>query len=328
MTTLLLASAGFTACSSSDGDNNNGSDVSLNGGENLETPAYEDVSALYEVQDDMSKIRSVELTASGDYIIQMGGGTPPKAPKRFAGSKFLAEYVYRPNIIYGRYTKTSENQFNLENWGTITVNGTSSITLTPNGSDDPITVPVAKKTQYPSNDLTNKLCRTWNFSSFRYILIIGDKQVHNKEYSSSEAGYQQFATDLKALGKKYAYIFDDDDEMYVKANRAHDDDDDDDDEFDIDDIEMPEYIIFTKAGSYMVYYNEFRLGVATWTWEDLSTGLVGYSWNYGGAMDGRHSGEVNIGFRKDQLAVTELVDPEEGDEGFEEKVIWYLDEKK
>ena len=331
MTTLMLAflSLGFISCSKDDDGGGNG--ASLNGGQNLQTPVYESVSALYEVQSSESDIKSIELTASGDYIVQMNGHYPSYiAPRTKMMAKTFARTTrsVNPNIIYGKYTKISDNQFLLERWGTITVNGSDadalSITVTPQGSTASYVVPVAKHTQYPSEDLTNKICRSWKISNFRYVANLDTKQIHNKEYPCTQEGFQQFYKDLKDLGKKYASYFDEeeDDEYTHKVHKAYDEDHDEDL---FEEVEVPEYVVFTKAGTYMVYYNEEKLGISTWAWKDISKGMLRYSWNYETMENNHWSGTVNVAFRNDQLAITE---PLEVEEDFEEFMTWYLDEKK
>ena len=323
---LMMSGLGFVACSSDDGDSNDGggSGTSLDGGQTLQTPAYESVSALYEVQSSGSDIQSIELTASGDYIVRMNGNYPSYvSPRSHVMAKTSARTTrsYTPGIIYGKYTKVGDNQFLLEGWGTVVVNATEdnalSITYTLQGSTTPREVPVAKHEQYPNEDLTNKICRSWKISSFRYVVNLDSRQIHNKEYPSTQEGFLQFCRDLKDLGKKYASYFDD--EEY----------EDEDDEYDEEDLaemfEVPEYVVFTKAGSYMVYYNEERLGVSTWAWKDISKGMLRYSWNYDTMENNQWAGTVNVAFRNDQLTITE---PIVAEDDLEEFMTWYLDEKK
>lgn len=58
----IVLSMAFISCSDSDDDPT--SDVIT-----LETPVYDNVSAKYEIRDNSSDISSIELTASGNYII-------------------------------------------------------------------------------------------------------------------------------------------------------------------------------------------------------------------------------------------------------------------
>lgn len=333
---LAIASVGFVSCSSDDDNGGGGADTSLDGGKGLQTPAFESVSALYEVTSPDSPVRSIELTASGDYIIVQNAYYVYDAPKRAKGvlkgaafmAKALATRAGGSGIIYGKYTKVSDTEFVLEGWGTITLTGSSddaqSITVTPQGGSEPYVVPVAKHTQYADSDLTNKICRTWKISTFRYVITLDNKQILNSEYAVTKAGFQKLVDDLKALSKKYASYFDDDDDD------EYDDEEDDYAEW-ADDYEIPEYVVFTKAGSYMVYYNEDRLGVSTWAWKDQSKGQLRYSWNYETMENDYWAGTVNVAFRGDQLAITELVDDDYDDEDdFETSsyITWYLDEKK
>lgn len=97
--------------------------------------------------------------------------------------------------------------------------------------------------------------------------------------------------------------------------RKYNDDWDDEDEEDFGDMDLlqdsqfPTQIIFTNAGSYVVFYKDNSLAVATWTWENDSQTKLRYSWNY--ADMGYNTGSwqvpygvVEVGFRGNQLYFT------------------------
>ena len=63
---LMLTAAGFTACS----DDNEGGIGNIN----LPTPQYEQVSGKYEITSAGSPYESIELSASGNYIVTLSNG--------------------------------------------------------------------------------------------------------------------------------------------------------------------------------------------------------------------------------------------------------------
>ncbi len=326
MTLVAIVSLGFFSCSSDDDDNQGGST-------SLETPKYESVSALYEVTGNSGiDIKSIELTASGDYIITKNPYSGFAAPRngksvdkkkglfhKALATRAVSDYGW---IICGKYEKIDDTTFELERWGRIKITGSSdhamSIEVTPVGSSSSYTVPVAKKEQHPNSSLTDKLCRTWSIGSMRITISFGNRQIYNKEYKMTELS--KFNEDMKKLEQQYGFDDDEDDDYYG--------DDEDDDEF-FDGIDnYPEKIIFTKSGTYMVMYSQEELAISTWRWQNESKGILHYAWNY--YDDEYAAGDVNISFRGNQLAIKEsLSDDEDGDD--EEGSIvatYYLDEVK
>ena len=62
MLALMVAALCFTACGGDDDEIDNGG---------LSTPKYEAESALYTITDSQSDYKSIEFTASGNYLITM-----------------------------------------------------------------------------------------------------------------------------------------------------------------------------------------------------------------------------------------------------------------
>ena len=324
----------FTACGDDDDDDKGGGNNTNNSGQvtwgqfdtKLATPKYESVSGLYKVTDPNSDIESIELTASGNYIVIYNGiksrqmeQTPAK--KHFFMSKLknrLTRGSYS-SIVEGKYKQISENKYELQGWGTVEIHGTGdnveSIDVTRNG--ETMTIPVAKATQMPDKEKTNYLCRTWNFSSMRVIINMGGKAIYDKEYKMNQL--KSFGRDMYELAKKY-YPDEMDDvtlEEYLE-------------EWDADDY--PTEVVFTKAGTYMCVYNDGELAISTWTWENYDTGLLRYSWDYSDMYNEYYSGNVKVSSRGSQLQVYENLsdrdsDYEDEDEG-ELTVISYLNEAK
>ena len=121
---LMLTAAGFTACS----DDNEGGIGNIN----LPTPQYEQVSGKYEITSAGSPYESIELSASGNYIVTLSNGgnyynTPvngvAKSSRRSlldsGKAKGLTRATEYDGVIYGTFTSLGGNEFALEGFGTI-----------------------------------------------------------------------------------------------------------------------------------------------------------------------------------------------------------------
>ena len=100
--------------------------------------------------------------------------------------------------------------------------------------------------------------------------------------------------------------------------------------------DSPDQVIFTKSGTYVVFYSNKTLGVSTWKWVDENAGKARYSWDYQSINDPNESGAINIDFVGNQLVITEFLGDEydnpddyDDDEIYVEGTIkWYLTEVK
>ena len=247
-------SAGFSSCSSSDDD--------TEGGSTLGQATYESISGKYDVTNG-SVYQSIELGAGGTYIIiktsvSTGSKSLSNTHSQFLsiadGKKTLTRSTSsEPIILYGSYTKTGDNTLLLEGFGTLTIvySGTtiSGFELTPTGGST-LSLTVHQEATYESNAVTNLLCRTWDF------------------VSSHETGYENG-------NKLYDYTINAGDTTYIDENG----------DGEVEKVEdYPKQILFSKSGTYMVYYLNQTLAVGEWKWKSLSDQTlyyreVGDAWN-------------------------------------------------
>ena len=257
MMAAVVAACAMAACSSDDDGGDNPPDLS--------TPALEASAAKYEITGDDSPLRSLELTASGNYIIylnetesqpeeQPGTGTQAAAkrvgfaaePARAAGTRAT---LYS-NILYGKYTKTGDNEYALDGYGTLTVTQQdgSAVSLhieRTGGQVFDLSGNRAGNTSTGAN--TDLLCRTWNYVGVRaYIRVDGQTYF---DYTAK--------TNEELLNKLVEYI-----------NSIGGDLSADDLGFGVLDIPTPRQFVFTKSGTYMVFYNTDYFAVSTWRWAD------------------------------------------------------------
>ncbi len=298
-----LAACTMTACSSDDDDDEGGS-----GAGNFTTPKYEDCAAKYVVNDDNSDYQSIELTASGNYIISYNetDNGPVAAPKagtaktvKIAGhevklpgmltkagmSDFATTRIYS-EIAYGTYTKTGDDSYTLNGFGTVTVTRDAqghptSLTITRNGGT-PEAVHVTQQNADLNSAMSNSLCRTWRITGYRTIQKINGETFMDLTDDTFIGLMKKMEDWAKKNDPEYApsdwdYSEIEEDETFV------------------------EQVIFTKSGTYMVLYEGNRLAISTWKWENEKTGLLRYSWNPDNFYDEDESGEVTVFFQNNKL---------------------------
>ena len=315
---LVFGTTLFTACSS-DSD----------GGTSLSAPKYESTAAKYEIQNTNAAYQSIELTASGDYIITKRGYryVRPVALTTNVVSKFLARpeagtRATNGNIIYGKYTKISDTEYQLEGFGTIVITGSTdnavSLQITETGGT-PYTLTAAESNQAPESEMTRNLCRTWKIASFSMKVVVAGRTYLDGEYTYDKYGAWNMFNDMKNNGMLS--------EKDIEKFPSSPDQISDEDELELME-DAPLRVIFTKAGTYMVQYSGDRLAVATWSWKNEAEGEMRYSWNYDN-MYTSGSGLVKIGFRGNQLTLRESGEFESSDISDEEGSVvltWYMNE--
>lgn len=308
---LLMAMAvmalpfAFTSCSSSDDDDN--------GGGALETPKYESEAAKYEITSSDAEYSSIELTASGNYIIVkktstsgaralVGSSAKTSASKHVSllrpAKKSVASRAgeWDSGILYGSYTKVGDNEYRLSNLGTLKVTVKNGVACSLNlvYSDGTIKTYDGNKSEVKNNtsDFTNFVCRTWNIAQMREYYKIDGQTIFDVTGSS-----------WKELGQKI--------KEYLKNNYP----DADFDESDFYETNPPKQIVITKNNTYMVLYEDNELAIANWKWLDESKGLFRYSWDEEGSYD-EDTGVATVTRKGNNLVVFEEqteTDPEDGE---------------
>ena len=164
-------------------------------------PQYESVSGKYEITASDSPYESIELGASGDYIVTSKGYSSyiASAKQTFIFKSAPASRATTSgNLTYGTYTQVSEGTFNLEGFGTIQLkagdNGEiESIAISVDGATKEYTTEKAET--MGDDNKTNSLCRTW-----RVV------KTHDKGYDPYEGDYD--ITDVSvAVGFKTLSTF-------------------------------------------------------------------------------------------------------------------------
>jgi len=317
---VMATAAGFTSCSSDDDDD-----------PALDAPAFDAYAAKYEISSSNSPYASVEFTESGNYIIVMdenvNGNAPAAMPakgkvrKMSVLSKNMLAGLRRTNtreavpfspILYGKYTKTGDNTYVLEGFGSVEVvtdgNGNAvSLKITRTGGRAE-TYTATKLNKNLNSAMSNKLCRTWSIEGLRMYIRLNGKTM------------------MDISGRTFAELVKNVDE-WAKKNIP------DYDEGDLGLIEIlgeiqPKQVVFTKTGTYMVYYENSTLAVATWRWYNKAETTLQYSWTNRFDNEDDLNGIVDIDFKGGKLLVTEKETETDEDGTMETGLVYTMGEVK
>lgn len=213
---------------------------------NLDTPKYESVSAKYEILSSQSPYKSIELGASGDYIVITSDYY--SAMSRASSLSKIGVFgnwgmsqsraTNYDGIIYGTYKQLDNGDFDLKGFGVIKVvygenNEVEALSITPDKGIE-MQFDVEKVEVMDDDDITNSLCRTWMFEKFRVVAYVSGKKVLDEFVDGADLEYF--------------------------------------------DIEISE-VLFSKSGTYMVVYGDKSLGVASWKWKNMDERILSYSWD-------------------------------------------------
>lgn len=294
---------GFAVTSCSDDDDNGGGIPSLS------TPEFENSSAKY-VMASGSPYSSIELTASGNYVIIADGASSYSLNQSYASAPMttIAKGMFRTHdasvsrsyfngIYYGTYTKTGDNQYNLSGFGTITVNNTgdNAYSLTVTTSSGTQTLAASKAVADKDSERTNALCRTWNFDRINLKVWLNGSKKYDKTVAANKLN--DFLEDWGEEG--------------------------------LGDDEIPRQVIFTKSGTYMVLYgtgdnSNNGLDISTWCWDNENEGILRYSWNLDNLYDPDDSGTILTSFSGKNMTIIEEYEEIEDGQRIREKVTYYF----
>lgn len=270
--TMLFMAASLTACS--DDDNNGGR------GADLPTPQYEQVSGKYAITSEGSPYESIELSASGNYIVTLNYSGGYYAADNTSANRISTNHhksllsggaqtraTQDGNVIYGTFTSLGENEYALEGFGTIKLDYTGSdvtgIEVTTQGGQT--TQYTAEKQPVMGDDnMTSSLCRTWKI-----------EKIHDVYYD-------------KETGKT-------DDVTVTPENPGE------------TGYDMPIEVMWSKSGTYLVSYRDGSIGIAEWKWKDRGAGQLYYAW------DGEWTGDyATITFDRNRAVIHDKWEDEYG----------------
>lgn len=284
----------------------------------FDTPAYEAESAKYIVTSENAEIKSLELSASGNYIVVKNDsyyGNYSIGTREFIVNNFMiskptttraAEYE---NIIYGKFTKIGEDRYELEGYGTVVITRTGDEAvdleiILKNGKT--LNVGAQKEKKLTDSAATNNLCRTWKIAKVGISIKIGflkfNKMMEHEKINELLKDYVRWAAKAGDEDMNEEEINEAIDEMINEYNEV-----------------KPISMIFTKSGSYMVEYQNGEIGISTWKWENEEEGIFRYSWNTNDIYSQNLGGTCSVSYKKNMLVITEIMGAEDEDDYYEEE---------
>ena len=217
----------------------------------------------YEIQDAKSPVKSIELTSDGEYIVSKN----PAVTK--AGEDLDLDDVW----VYGNFTFVN-GAYVLQGFGQVIINllGDSKAEVSiDSGGWDPFTVNASIASTVKETKINKNLCRHWVFEKTHFSLAYNDISFLNFELAGCN-----FSRWLQDSGDQ-------------NANENLD--------------EECTGLIFTESGTYAVIYDNGKINVGSWSWENSEDGSLKCEW----------STQYQSFFKDYRFQGSLVVDVEEGD---------------
>ena len=217
----------------------------------------------YEIQDAKSPVKSIELTSDGEYIVTKN----PAVTK--AGEDLDLDDVW----VYGNFTFVN-GAYVLQGFGQVIINllGDSKAEVSiDSGGWDPFTVNASIAATVKETKINKNLCRHWVFEKTHFSLAYNDISFLNFELAGCN-----FSRWLQDSGDQ-------------NANENLD--------------EECTGLIFTESGTYAVIYDNGKINVGSWSWENSEDGSLKCEW----------STQYQSFFKDYRFQGSLIVDVEEGD---------------
>ena len=195
----------------------------------------------YEITDASSPIQSIELTRNGEYIV-----TKKPAKTRSDGDLDLNDVW-----VYGKFTFV-DGAYILQGFGKIAIDllksGAAEIFI-ESGGWDPFTVHANLDSKVQETKINQILCRHWVFKQTHFSL------------SFSDLPFMDFDFDLTGCDftKWFERTGDEDGEKELEEKCTG--------------------LIFTESGTYAVLFDNGKVNVGSWAWENSEDGTLKCEWN-------------------------------------------------
>ena len=195
----------------------------------------------YEITDASSPIQSIELTRNGEYIV-----TKKPAKTRSDGDLDLNDVW-----VYGQFTFV-DGAYILQGFGKIAIDllksGAAEIFI-ESGGWDPFTVHANLDSKVQETKINQILCRHWVFKKTNFSL------------SFSDFPFLDFALNLPGCDftQWFEKTGDEEGEEELEENCAG--------------------LIFTESGTYAVLFDNGKVNVGSWAWDNSEDGSLKCEWN-------------------------------------------------
>ena len=193
----------------------------------------------YEIKDASSPIKSIELTSGGEYIVT----------KNPAATKADGNLDLNDVWAYGNFTFVN-GAYVLQGFGQVVINliGDSEARLTiDSGGLDPFTVEADITSTVQETKLNKSLCRHWVFDKTHFSLTYNEITF----------------LDFELAGCDFSRWFQDTGDQENNENLD----------------EECTGLIFTESGTYAVVYDNGKINVGSWSWENSEDGSLKCEWS-------------------------------------------------
>ena len=211
---------------------------------NKENPAGKEADQVlgkYEITDASSPIQSIELTKDGEYIVT----------KKPARTKSDSDLDLNDVWVYGNFTFVDGTYF-LQGFGKLVIDflsgGVAEIFI-DSGGWDPFTVHANLASTVQETEINRELCRHWVFDRSYFSLSFSDLPGLNFGFDVDGCDFTKW---FQQTGDEEG-----EQELDKKCKG----------------------LIFTESGTYAVLFDNGKVNVGSWAWENNEEGSLKCEWN-------------------------------------------------
>lgn len=192
-----ILSFGFSACSNNE-DEDDGDNPLMSG--QLNDAPYKNEAVKYYILNNDTDIESIELTASGNYIVLYADDQVSNSGTSFIAKKTGIFHTNTAQINsrsfnqelsrYGDFIKKEDNTYELTNFGNIKIISDNQLEIKINDGETIISE-VRKETAITENTLNNRLNHTWKVSSATIQYINADGKIVKTDHFTTPSELQE-----------------------------------------------------------------------------------------------------------------------------------------
>lgn len=203
------------------------------------------VLGKYEITDASSPIQSIELTKDGEYIVT----------KRPARTKASEDLDLNDVWVYGNFTFVDGTYF-LQGFGKIVIDfltgGAAEISINTGDWDDKVHANLASSVH--KTEIDRSLCRHWVIDQTDFLLSYNEIPLLHLNSAGCD-----FSKWHKAISQWFKFSGDKDEEQAMDRKCTG--------------------LIFTESGTYAVLFDNGKVNVGSWDWENSKDGSLKCDWN-------------------------------------------------
>lgn len=266
---MVITAITLATSSCSKDDDNNTTTPTEN---TLAAPQYKDDAVRLTLPENnlsvggkQASVSLIEMAESGTYLIVY----QPKATRADDGTTYMT----------GRYTK-SDNAYNLTGFATVTVNGKSGTTYnitvkTTDGNSTELSATAASE-GVVSGTMTDNICRTWKIENTRLSVKVEGISI-GKDFPGT--------CDLNKL-IDYAK------ERGIEINDK------------VENNSIVNGITFSRAGTFIISYQNGKNDVGRWRWVNQSAGTLSYGWDAPDMGNSLENGQATVSIADGKCKLT------------------------